>query len=47
MSHADNTATLRYDPAKIAPAIIARRIELLGYQVAAQAFRSLLAFQCY
>jgi copper chaperone len=32
-SHAGNTVTLRYDPAKIAPDAIAKRIELLGYQV--------------
>ena len=32
-SHAGHAVTLKYDPAKIAPATIAQRIELLGYHV--------------
>jgi copper chaperone len=32
-SHDGNRVSLTYDPAKIAPATIAQRIELLGYQV--------------
>ena len=34
-SHAGNMVTLKYEPAKITPATIAQRIELLGYQVKA------------
>lgn len=33
-SHGGNQVSLRYDPAKITPATIAQRIELLGYHVA-------------
>jgi copper chaperone len=32
-SHRDEIVTLRYDPATIQPETIARRIELLGYEV--------------
>jgi copper chaperone CopZ len=33
-SSGGNQVSLRYDPAKISPATIAQRIELLGYEVA-------------
>lgn len=35
-SHAGNVVALTYDPAKIAPATIAQRIELLGYRATPQ-----------
>ena len=34
-SHSGHAVTLKFDPAKISPAAIARRIELLGYHVEA------------